>query len=236
MNKSLVHLALREYSLLKALTPNQFELLVNSIDIVQVRKNKLVYDIGNKNNHVYLVEKGAIKIATLSSQNRTMTKDIIYRQEVFNENIFSGDNKAKEYAEAIADTLLFKVPKDVFKNLILENSAFADVIMGVITQKLQKLEERLQNFVFCKAKERIIGFICKTGKRKGQKIGLNECLIDHGMSHKEISYLTDTSRQTVARILNELKKQNLIYFTSRSTGKILIRNIDELWSNHVVVA
>ena len=46
------------------------------------------------------------------------------------------------------------------------------------------------------------------------------------MSHKEIAYLTDTSRQTVARILNELKKENFIHYGSRKSSKILIRDMD----------
>jgi CRP-like cAMP-binding protein len=236
MNKSLIHLALREYPILKALTPMQMDILVNSIEFVKVSKNKLVYDINTETGHVYLVEKGSIKLAMLSSTGRTMAKDIIYSQEIFNENVFSSDNKSKEYAEAISDTQLFRIPVTVFKDLIVQNPIFADSIMGVIVLKLQKLEERLQNFVFCKAKERVIDFLYKTGKRKGQKIGFNECLIEHGMSHREISYLTDTSRQTVARILNELKKDNLVHFTSRTSGRILIRDLDDLWSKAALTA
>ncbi len=60
---------------------------------------------------------------------------------------------------------------------------------------------------------------------RGIKIGLEEILINHGMSHKEIAYLTDTSRQTVARVLGELKRENLIHFSVRKPNKILIRDI-----------
>ena len=59
----------------------------------------------------------------------------------------------------------------------------------------------------------------------GITIGLNEILINHGMSHKEIAFLTDTSRQTVARILNELKETNIIHFSDRKPNKILIREL-----------
>ena len=86
----------------------------------------------------------------------------------------------------------------------------------------------MQNFVFMKAKTRIVDFIRKTGNRKGIKIGVDEILINHGMSHKDIAYLTDTSRQTVARVLGELKKENLIHFSARKPSKILIRQSFQL--------
>ena len=60
---------------------------------------------------------------------------------------------------------------------------------------------------------------------KGIKIGFDEILIHHGLSHKEIANITDTSRQTVARVLSELKKLDVIHFSARKPHKILIRDI-----------
>jgi CRP/FNR family cyclic AMP-dependent transcriptional regulator len=112
--------------------------------------------------------------------------------------------------------------------MVEENGNFANDIMGVILLRLQLLEERMQSFVFKKAKIRIMDFIKKTGELRGIKIGIQEILINHGMSHKEIAYLTDTSRQTVARVLGELKKDDLIHFSARKPNKILIRNMMSL--------
>ena len=44
------------------------------------------------------------------------------------------------------------------------------------------------------------------------------------MSHKEIAHLTDTSRQTVARVLGELKREKLIHFSDRRPNKTLLKN------------
>jgi len=101
------------------------------------------------------------------------------------------------------------------------------ILIKIIT-RLQMLEERMHSFVFKKAKVRIANFIKKTGDLKGIRIGVDECLINHGMSHKEIAYLTDTSRQTVARVLGDLKKANIIHFSARKPNKILIRDMAAL--------
>jgi CRP-like cAMP-binding protein len=226
MNKSAIIIALRNIPLLKNLSPEQFANLAENTLFEIVPKNSVVYEIGAKVEYVYLVEKGSIKLGILASCGKTLTKDIAYDNEIFGENIFSSVMTTKEYAESMMETRLFKIPVDAFRSVVIQNSEFAALLMNVIVTKLQNLEERLQNFVFRKAKERIVDFIYRTGLRKGVKIGLKECLIDHGMSHKEIAYLTDTSRQTVARILNELKKENFIHYGSRKSSKILIRDMD----------
>jgi CRP-like cAMP-binding protein len=226
MNHSAIIIALREMPLLKSLTSTQISVLAEHAIFEKVPKNSIVYEVGCKQEYVYLVDKGSIKLGVLASCGKTLTKDIAYDNEIFGENIFANVNTSKEFAESMMETRLYKIPVDAFRAVVIQNHEFAAQIMNVIVTKLQNLEERLQNFVFRKAKERIVDFIYRTGLRKGIKIGVNECLIDHGMSHKEIAYLTDTSRQTVARILNELKKENYIHYGSRKSSKILIRDME----------
>jgi len=95
-------------------------------------------------------------------------------------------------------------------------------------ERLDNLELRIKNFVFMKAKQRIAGFIHQTAQLQGIKIGMEEILINHGMSHKEIAFVTDTSRQTVARVLGDLKRENIIHFSERKPNKILIRDLSKL--------
>jgi CRP/FNR family transcriptional regulator, cyclic AMP receptor protein len=228
MNKSLIHLSLRNHALLTTLSASEYDMVISHVEYERFSKNKMIYDINTEMRYVYLIEKGNVKLGMHSSCGKTLAKDIIYDNEIFGENIFVPELKTQEFAETLSETGLFKIPIDVFRDLVVNNHKFTGHVMNVVVHKLQKLEDRLQNFVFRKAKERIIDFICKTGKRKGITIGISECLIDHGMSHSEISYLTDTSRQTVARILNELKRDNHIHFTSRKSGKILVRDITSL--------
>jgi CRP-like cAMP-binding protein len=228
MNNSIKIIALREMKVLKSLLPAQLEHLASHSTFEKVSKGTVIYEIGSKMDFVYLVEKGSVKLGMLSSCGKTLTKELVYDHELFGENIFTADLNSKEFSEAMMETRYYKIPVEIFRSLILQNSGFASMIMNIIVSKLQNLEERLQNFVFRKAKERIVDFIYRTGERKGIKIGINECLIDHGMSHKEIAYLTDTSRQTVARILNELKKENYIHYGSRKSSKILIRDMEIL--------
>jgi CRP-like cAMP-binding protein len=225
MNHSAKILALRNLNILKTLNPEQLDYLALHAEFQLVPKNRMIFNVGEQMKYVYILEKGSIKLGMIAEGGQSLTKNIVYDNEIFGENIFTADMKTKEFAESMMETKLFMFPVDVLRTLILQNNAFADVIMNIIVTKLQYLEERLQNFVFKKAKERIVDFIYRTGLRKGIKIGLNECLIDHGMSHKEIAFLTDTSRQTVARILNELKKENFIHYGSRKSSKILIRDM-----------
>lgn len=215
-------------SILKSLSDDQLNELAKRSTLEKVYRNKKIYDAGQHMDYVYLIDRGSVKLGMIAECDKILIKDIVYDQGIFGENIFTGNKERKDFAEAMTDTVLYKVPVPYFKLLVEANSAFANTIMMTILGRLKNLEQRMQNFVFMKAKARIVNFIKNTGISRGIKIGMDEILINHGMSHKEIAYLTDTSRQTVARVLGELKKDELIHFSARKPSKILIRNSFQL--------
>lgn len=228
MINSSIFLMLREFDILKSLSERELEEMTKKAQLKRVEKNNNIYEPGDDSHFVYLVQKGSVKLGINASCGKILIKDVVYENSLFGENIFVGDGQRKEFAKTMTDTSVIKIPTGVFRTLVEENSLFANDIMGVVLQRLQLLEERMQSFVFKKAKMRIMDFIKRTGELRGIKIGIDEILINHGMSHKEIAYLTDTSRQTVARVLGELKKDNLIHFSARKPNKILIRNMMNL--------
>lgn len=227
---------LRSFKILDALTLQELEAIATCAKMQNYAKNTHIYSCGDKMEYIYFLVKGNVKLANDLSHDRSITKELVYDYEIFGENIFTKDIHSKEYAQTLCESKVILVPIHIIHDLSKQNALFATDLIGLIVQKLKILEQRLQSFVYKKAKERIVEFICSIGKLRGLKIGINERLINHGMSHKEIACLTDTSRQTVARILNELKKENYIHYTSRKSSRILIRDVSELELKALVYA
>lgn len=225
MNPSSKFLILKQFDILSELNESELNMLSNVATFKRVSRGELVYNENDQVKYVYLLEKGSVKLGSNTGEDKLLIKDIVHEQSMFGENVFVENHQRLEFAEVLNDAKLFMVPVDFFKNLVQTNGDFAKRILDLIVTRLRHLEERVQNFVFKSAKDRIFDFIIKTGKNRGIKIGLDECLINHGMSHSEIAFLTDTSRQTVARVLGELKRANLIHFSPRKPNKILIRNL-----------
>lgn len=196
--------------------------------IIKVKKSKHVYHVGSSKDYVYVVLSGAIKIGRLTVKDKVLIKDIVYDGDLFGENVFVDAGNRTEFAEALKESVVLCIPIKAFKDLALSNGAVTLRLTNLIVSRIQNLENRTQNFVFLKAKQRIANFLRSTASARGIRIGLDELLINHGMSHKEIAYLTDTSRQTVARVLGEFKEENVIHFSSRKPNKILIRDLAAL--------
>ena len=90
MNNSLKVIALREMRILKTLTPAQLETLAAEAIFGKVAKNAVIYNIGSPMDYVYLVEKGSVKLGMVASCGKTLTKELVYDNEVFGENNRTG--------------------------------------------------------------------------------------------------------------------------------------------------
>ncbi|MBT8189639.1 MAG: Crp/Fnr family transcriptional regulator [Bacteroidia bacterium] len=224
MNHSSKFLLLKEIELFNTLNDMQIEQLSNQSTLVKIGKGKHLFHSGDRLNHVYILIKGSIKVGRYTLNDKVLLKEIAYRNELIGENFLSENENSREFAQALEDAELFQIPISYFKSLLEHNPDLCQKITGILIQKMANLESRMSNFVFKKAQSRIIDFLKKLAKTKGIKIGFDEVLINHGLSHKEIAYITDTSRQTVARVLGELKRQNIIHFSTRKPHKILIRS------------
>jgi len=214
-----------QFKLLSSLSSFQKEDLARNARVLDLKRSAFVYKSDSAIQNVYFIVKGSVKMGAHTSAGKTLIKNIVYQNEIFGENVFTSAETRQEFVEVMTDVKLLEIPLGVFKRLVINNHHFGQLVMQIVIGRLANLENRMQNFVFKKAKMRIVDFIKRTADLRGVKIGFDEILVNHRMSHKEIAYLTDTSRQTVARVLGELKKDNLIHFSARKPSKILVRDL-----------
>ena len=221
-------LILRDLPFFRSLLDMQLEQVVTQAEFVKYKKGEMVYQEGDDISSVYIVHKGDIKSGRKSANDKILLKEIVYKKELLGENILTAKQARTEFAQALTDLELFELPVVFFKDLLSKNPQLCQELTLILINKMSNLETRMSNFVFKKAQTRILNFLKQLADVKGIKIGLDEILVNHGLSHKEIANITDTSRQTVARVLGDLKRQNVIHFSARKPHKILIRNIMNL--------
>ncbi len=221
-------LILRSISLFDSLSDQQIEQVTNQSTFNRHKKGDYIYKSGDDIRSIYLVTKGSVKCGKENSENKTMLKEIVCKSEMLGENIMTRSKVRMEFAQTLEDTETLALPVPFFKDLLEKNPALCQQLTLLLINKMGNLESRMSDFVFKKAQARIIQFLKKLANTQGIKIGIQEILVNHGLSHKEIANITDTSRQTVARVLGDLKRQNIIHFSARKPNKILIRDVMSL--------
>ncbi len=175
--------------------------------------------------HLYFLVEGRVKTGTFSHEGREVIKELISPGTMFGDLALAGETKRTEFAQSLHDGAEYLAIKLTdFKSVMQDNQKLIFACMCHISQRLQRVEERLANLVVKDARERIIEFLQVTASKEGRRVGF-ETLVKHHLTQQDIASLTGTSRQTVTSVFNELKRSNLIYFNRNS---ILIRDVEKL--------
>lgn len=221
-NKKLWHLS--NFNIFKDLPKDVLMEISNKSIMCDVVKDSYIYFEDDPSDTIYFLKQGRVRVGTYSPDGREIIKIIMKAGEIFGELSLIGEKKRNDYALAIDDAIICKMPLADFEILLNKHGNLSLKITKLIGLRLKKIERRLESLVFKDARTRIIDFLKDQAEEVGEKIGY-ETLIRSKLTHQDIANLTATTRQTVNAVLNELRKDNLINFNRK---QILIRDIEKL--------
>lgn len=191
-----------------------------------LKKGEIVIHPGRSQQYIFLIEEGVVK--TLSYYPRYQ-KEIVSNYYKPNDLVnlhFLQNNAAQSDKLIVASrkARIKKIPISAFKELMLQKRELLTHVIKVISRQHQKQQDRLHRLIMMKSHERIIHFLLDFVKDTGKRVGY-EYVFKPVFTHEVMGSLTDTSRQTVTTVLNDLRKKGLVHFTRRY---FIIRDLEAL--------
>jgi len=211
-------------NLFNILCPHKVKKMGSTHKFNLYKKDEFIYLPDDSATHIYMVVNGRVKIGHYLENGEEVITSILTKGEIFGELAVAGEEKRRDFAQAVEEVTICPLTTEELKALMYDNKELSFKILKLIGLRLMKLERKLELLVFKDARTRIIEFLRDAASWKGIKVG-TETMIQTRLTHQDIGSLTGTSRQTVTTILNELKEKNLINFNRK---QILIRDIDKL--------
>lgn len=216
---------LRNFPLFEGLSDEHFQRLQSMLVCKTVSKYTSLYEMGDASENIFFLFSGTVKTCTMSSDGREVIKDILHPVSMFGELGLVGEQHRHESAVAMNKDVRFcSISIAEFQSLMRTDHNLSIRILNLVGKRLLNVEQKLESLIFKDARARIIDFLKESAEKRGRKVGY-EMLFKHSLTQQDIANLTGTSRQTVTSVLNELRKENLIYF-NRNT--FLIRDLGRL--------
>lgn len=210
--------------LFTVLPPAERSVISQASKVLTFSKQQLIYEPGNDTTQTYILGKGTAKI-TIHTEKKDIIKYMVRPGTLFGEAFLTGELQRRDYAYAMEDhTEVVVIEAQLMVSMMRRNFAFAQSLLYFLGERLRNTEIQLERVVLKDSKSRILGYLHQMGIEQGKQVGM-EILVRHNMTHQDIADLTGTSRQMVTAVLNQLKRENLLYFNRK---KILFRDLNAL--------
>lgn len=213
MNKQLWFF--EEVDLFEILCPYKFNDHIKHHPLDCYNKNDFLFMQGDVAREIYLVTDGKVKLSCYDGDGNEQVIAFLGRGEIIGEMALFGQTRYREFAQVVADrTRICKLRVEKAQELVRDYVPFSLTMTKKFSDKVQRLERRLQILLFKDARQRLVEFIkdlCREiGKpyRTGIKIELD-------ITQSDIAALIGASRKTVSLLFTDLENEGLVKFYGR---------------------
>lgn len=207
---------LQSFELFEDVPERSLKALAAHAGLRTVGKKEIVSFPHNYTKFIHFLTSGHIKIYRLADDGQQAIIDVIGPGEIFGDLPYDEmSDDCVEFAEALDCGLICSIRLDDFLLFLQEHPKVNRRLFKWMVYKFRRIESRLEDLIFKDARRRIYSFIKQYAEDFG-KYHKGRIVMSQFLSQKEIAHITATSRQTVASILNDLRRDGILEFTRSS--------------------
>jgi CRP/FNR family transcriptional regulator len=201
--------ALGRISLFRELTEEELGRLslISSIR-TQARKTKIFHE-GGEREAVFFILDGLVKAFKTAENGHERIVSLLKEGDMFPHTGFFHTGSYPATAEALVDSTLLAIPVKPFERMILDYPGIAIKLMRVMSDKLLELQQQLQELSGQHVQDRSLSFLLKLAENYGKPTG-GAIRINIPITHQEFASAVGTTRETVNRVLSQLRKEKLV--------------------------
>ena len=204
---------LRSLPLFSGLEPSQLERLASGAMELAVPRGTIVFRESDACTGLHLVEKGQIKLSLLTDRGQEKVLRLVGEQESFGEPALFLEQCHLMTAEAITDSTLLHIAKDVVLNEVSRNAAFGRRVIGDLCRQLHERTLDLQSYLLLSGRQRVVKYLLD---QLPSKVNGSPAVVMLPAKKGVIASRLNLTHEHFSRILHELAIDALIQVDGRA--------------------
>jgi CRP/FNR family transcriptional regulator len=182
------------------------------LEMEHINKGETISLKNKEGKSIFFLKSGTVKIVDVVTDH---VKYVVKKGNIFGElSLYDNQAAAQEKAIALEDCLVCYIPSHEMEEMMQKHKSLKNGLFKIFGLRVQKLERRLQDLLYKDSNQRIKEFILDYVKEFGE-LKDDAYVVNNLLSQKDISNLTNTSRQTVSNVLSVLRKEGVIDYNSK---------------------
>ncbi|MEW6607518.1 MAG: Crp/Fnr family transcriptional regulator [bacterium] len=215
---------LGKISIFSSLEKEDLELLATTTQEVTYKKGQTIISSEEIGTTFFIVKSGKVKVTAEALDSREIVLSTLAPLSFFGEmSILDGEPRSATIT-ALEETELITMDKDVFLRILHRYPQIAINILTILSQRLRRADELIQNLRFLSASGRTIQTLFKLLDEHGVKVK-EGMLIDMRLTHQDLASLAGTSRESMRKVIHDFQEKGYVKFYR---GKITVLNEDIL--------
>ncbi len=210
-------------NLLSDLSPEELVDLEKSCHYRRFAAGAQIFDRHAVTNDIYFVVRGRVRVVNYSLSGREITLDDVPQGGNFGELAAIDGQPRSASVMAMADSLIVALPAKRFLEALEKHPKMALMVMRNLTHMVRASTERIMDLSTLGANNRVYAELLR--QARANMNGENVAVLKPIPVHGELASRVSTTRETVARVLNDLARKGIVERTKES---LIVRDVRRL--------
>lgn len=199
------------------------ELLDTTERIIDISKGSYLFQEGQTAKEMYILLSGKVQISKMNAEGNELSLRLCKENDIVGElTLFTPDPIYIFNAKVIETGKVAVLNLQELQDALLKNSKLALEFLKWMNDHIRKTTTKFRDLVLNGKKGALYSTLIRLSNSYGVKIN-NGILIDVPLTNQELANFCGTARESVSRMLANLKKQNIISINKKL---ITIHDID----------
>jgi CRP-like cAMP-binding protein len=191
-----------------------------------VKKGSFLFQEGEKADELFLIKSGVFQVSKLSLEGKELNMRICKKDDYIGElTLFSEDATYMLSAYALEEGEVLSIQRDHLEKALINDAPLTFEFMKWISTLLRKNQSKIRDLVMHGKKGALYSTLIRISNSYGVKVE-NGILLDIHLTNQELAKFCAATRESVNRMLSDLKKKNVLDYSPN--GRIIILDLDYL--------
>lgn len=201
---------LRKVPLFSGLEEQDLETLSTIVTRKEFGKRETLFHQGDPGEEFMILTEGSVKVELMNSEGKELTLTILTPYQFLGELALLDDVPRSATVVSMEQSVLLSINKRDFARLLEAYPRMSIPMLRQLTRRVRVLTDDIASMAFLDSYSRVTRKILNLAEEMGEDTPDGNILIDRALTHQQLANLVGTTRETVTKILNEMKDNGLL--------------------------
>jgi CRP-like cAMP-binding protein len=203
---------MRQHYLFSGLDQEDFDALVKHVALVSLAKGEVLFHRGDKAEFFYFVGTGQLELNIIAPTGQKKVLEVIGPERTFAEAVaFIREHKYPVTCEALTDSVLCRIPNDVYVDLIHQNPDACMRLLSDLSRHLHARVREIERLTVQNARDRLVGYLLEHVVETNE----DEATIRVELPRHVIASRLSITPETLSRLLRNLVEERILTIEDR---------------------
>ncbi len=194
--------SLRKIPLFSDVSDDDLDSIASHLIERRYPKGSTIVEEGLPGDYMYVLREGRVKVTRLSEDGREKILEMLGESSFFGEMALLDQGPRSATVKTLTPVVLLALSRTDFLGLLRRSPDLAMVVIQELTRRLRDTDEQASSLSFLRVKDRTTGLL----RRMAESAVDDNHRATPNLTHQQIADMIGTSRETVTRVVKELKQ------------------------------